>query len=595
MNNKAQAALEYLMTYGWALIIIATIFGVLVFVVGTPIQEVKFSSSNPTKILLKSSTSDSTTATVLLQNVTGGQIEITDIEETGSGFTVDTCTIKVGGVETTTINAGETILLECDHTGNPTGPVTITYNNFAGLEQTAAITGSSSSTSSGEEPPDPVCDDTVCDGVCSSASCFGTDPDCDVGGGATNPCCGNDSKQGTEVCDGADLGGEGCVSRGFDGGTLFCESDCLAFDTAACFGCGTVCDGVCSSASCFGTDPDCDVGGGATGVCCGNSRIEGAEACDRGNVESNMTCLEDCSGATITGCTTITRTGTYTVGDNISTSGRNCITMNAINTTLNCVGKNLTSDNGYTGILVNGYNATIQNCNLDGWGRGIDVDSGNATIQSSSIYMNSNSNEGIHSEGDNDLTITNCYIEVEASDEAIGIYLDETGDATVTGCNIYSNDDYSGSIGIYTDYSDRTTISGGSIKNFDEYGIKASNDNGIMIENVSLENNGDYGIYIFAKGTIKNNTVIDSDIGIYAKATWGSLYMEGDNVTGSRDYGIYLAGNNVRFGYETSCNNIGPDVYCEPGGTYVTNPSGETYIGEFGSDGSCPWLPDESC
>ena len=33
MNKKGQAALEYLMTYGWALIIIAIVMGVLIFVV----------------------------------------------------------------------------------------------------------------------------------------------------------------------------------------------------------------------------------------------------------------------------------------------------------------------------------------------------------------------------------------------------------------------------------------------------------------------------------------------------------------------------------------------------------------------------------
>ena len=145
MNSRAQAGLEYLMTYGWALIIIATVVGVLVFVVGTPVQETKFSSSQSNKILLKSSTADSTTATAVLQNITGGQIEITGIEETG--FTAGTCTIDSS--ETGTIGAGESMFLECEHTGNPTGTVTITYNNFAGLEQTATITGSSSGTSGG--------------------------------------------------------------------------------------------------------------------------------------------------------------------------------------------------------------------------------------------------------------------------------------------------------------------------------------------------------------------------------------------------------------------------------------------------------------
>ncbi|MFH1545654.1 MAG: hypothetical protein ABIE23_06245 [archaeon] len=36
MNNKAQSALEYLMTYGWALVVIIVIIAVLYILVGTP-------------------------------------------------------------------------------------------------------------------------------------------------------------------------------------------------------------------------------------------------------------------------------------------------------------------------------------------------------------------------------------------------------------------------------------------------------------------------------------------------------------------------------------------------------------------------------
>ena len=49
MNKKTQAGIEYLMTYGWALILVVTVIGVLVFIVSTPIQDVTFRSSDPTK------------------------------------------------------------------------------------------------------------------------------------------------------------------------------------------------------------------------------------------------------------------------------------------------------------------------------------------------------------------------------------------------------------------------------------------------------------------------------------------------------------------------------------------------------------------
>ncbi|TXD41156.1 hypothetical protein FRC96_04870, partial [Lujinxingia vulgaris] len=71
-----------------------------------------------------------------------------------------------------------------------------------------------------------------------------------------DPVCGDDTvNQGSESCDGADLGGETCVSQGFDGGTLGCNTSC-GFDTSAC-----TTDPVCGddtvnqgSESCDGTD-----------------------------------------------------------------------------------------------------------------------------------------------------------------------------------------------------------------------------------------------------------------------------------------------------------------------------------------------------
>jgi hypothetical protein len=46
--------------------------------------------------------------------------------------------------------------------------------------------------------------------------------------------CGNGSREGPEVCDGADLNAQSCISLGFSGGSLACAGDCSAFDTTAC-------------------------------------------------------------------------------------------------------------------------------------------------------------------------------------------------------------------------------------------------------------------------------------------------------------------------------------------------------------------------
>ena len=45
--------------------------------------------------------------------------------------------------------------------------------------------------------------------------------------------CGDGSRNGNEVCEGADFGGETCISQGFTGGALLCDGSC-AYDTSAC-------------------------------------------------------------------------------------------------------------------------------------------------------------------------------------------------------------------------------------------------------------------------------------------------------------------------------------------------------------------------
>jgi hypothetical protein len=48
-----------------------------------------------------------------------------------------------------------------------------------------------------------------------------------------NPVCGNGVIESGEQCDGSNLGGASCVSLGFSGGTLSCNSNC-AFNTSQC-------------------------------------------------------------------------------------------------------------------------------------------------------------------------------------------------------------------------------------------------------------------------------------------------------------------------------------------------------------------------
>ncbi len=76
--------------------------------------------------------------------------------------------------------------------------------------------------------------------VCPSYDYYGNPRSaaCDVGaveytGGGS---CGDGTITSPEVCDtnGPQLGGQTCLTQGFDGGTLACASDCLSFDTSGC-------------------------------------------------------------------------------------------------------------------------------------------------------------------------------------------------------------------------------------------------------------------------------------------------------------------------------------------------------------------------
>lgn len=150
MDNKGQAALEYLMTYGWALIVIAIVVGVLVFIVTTPTDVVTCSSGQPSKINVVSHNLGSAAVgakigDIVITNVAGGQISSVDIDgdsllfkdhddvDTGADYDGDgTDTMAVGNV---------TIPMFAFTAGDySTGTISIGYNDPAGLAQTTSIT-----------------------------------------------------------------------------------------------------------------------------------------------------------------------------------------------------------------------------------------------------------------------------------------------------------------------------------------------------------------------------------------------------------------------------------------------------------------------
>ncbi len=101
---------------------------------------------------------------------------------------------------------------------------------------------------------DPVCG-TLC-GTCPNGS------ECSATGQCTDAAavCGDGVREGGEVCDRGDLGGNTCSSLGYDRGALACAADCTSLVTT---GCVADCVPVCGSREC-GPDPTCGI---SCGVC----------------------------------------------------------------------------------------------------------------------------------------------------------------------------------------------------------------------------------------------------------------------------------------------------------------------------------------
>ena len=116
--------------------------------------------------------------------------------------------------------------------------------------------------------------------------------------------CGNGVRQGSEECDGTDLGPNRCEMFGFDGGNLACIPGSCLLDVSGCELCGD--DVQQGSEVCDGTDlagNSCQSLGYASGTLacagclfdesscsqCGNGMVEGGEACDGADL-NGQTC-----------------------------------------------------------------------------------------------------------------------------------------------------------------------------------------------------------------------------------------------------------------------------------------------------------------
>ncbi len=179
--------------------------------------------------------------------------------------------------------------------------------------------------------------------------------------------CGNGRIEGTEECEGTNLGGEDCVSQGYAGGALRCNADC-SFDKTACvedlcgnrmIDMGEECDSTalggatCASEGFVGGEIRCS--GGCTldtSSCssCGNGRTDGMEECDGTDFDGETCALRGFTGGTLrcsascgidetmcfdASCGNGTREPTEDC-DGSDLGGRNCMSYGFFGGTLSC-------------------------------------------------------------------------------------------------------------------------------------------------------------------------------------------------------------------------------------------------------------------
>ncbi|MBU1068901.1 SUMF1/EgtB/PvdO family nonheme iron enzyme [Myxococcota bacterium] len=171
--------------------------------------------------------------------------------------------------------------------------------------------------------------------------------------------CGDDvAASPFEPCDGTDLDGQTCVSRGFYRGVLACDAECTGFDTSGCTNCGNgevddgeTCDGTnldgktCLGLGYSGGTLGCtaicgfDLTGCEAPVTCGNGQLDTGEQCDgtllngqtcltQGFVSGTLTCNPNCSFST-SGCTNCGN-GTVDTGeacDGANLNAQTCVTQ----------------------------------------------------------------------------------------------------------------------------------------------------------------------------------------------------------------------------------------------------------------------------
>ncbi len=524
MNQKAQAGLEYLVTYGWAIVLIVTVIGTLVLIINQPLEEIKFTSSDPTKLTIKGSNVENGVVTIKLQNITGGTIEIQDIT-TLSGYpnctTSNTSNIIGPGGELEILCTVPTDFLQ--------GTINIEYIDTAGLLQNTTIT------SSGDgivmEPPsaentDYLCSDQYDNDGDQLIDCL--DPDCQGYTGTGQYPDGAKCEYETE---------------------LTCND---LFDNDA--------DGLID-----GTDDNC------------------VEQCDVIGDEDNdglADCLDpecseylQCYAIEMDSCQTMGISGktyylTEPFGDD-ETVTNNCIYIQASNITLDCQDYPISTSQAVTVVYITGNNATLQNCNISSTGgKGVEVyEAMYANIKDSTLTGNAY--------GIKIVTSNNQYTTIQnntiTNNTSYGIYQRAANYDYYDTYTIIQNNTISGNgMGYYNYRGNYDQILNNQIINNNNQGmLLMSQAYNATIEGNAFTGNGTYGLEfdLTNRDIIRNNSFNNNgETGFYIRPGIGHagvfLTIENNEMNSNGAYGLYYSAGDSIINNNTACGNPFGDFKC---------------------------------
>ncbi|MDH5717122.1 MAG: hypothetical protein OEZ22_05745 [Spirochaetia bacterium] len=227
-----------------------------------------------------------------------------------------------GNTTTETCAYGETSCTVCDSTCNSVAG-TVSYCGDNTLNGTETCDDGNTTTETECPYGTPTCDtcNSDCSATLSLTGVYCGDGICNEGEGENNGSCGSDCPivcgdsriEGTEACDDGNTTTETCAYG--EASCTVCDSTCNSVAGVVIGYCG---DGICNEGENNGScSPDCP-------IVCGDSRIEGTEACDDGNTTTE-TCAYGETSCTVcdSTCNSVAGTVSY-CGDNIVQANEAC-------------------------------------------------------------------------------------------------------------------------------------------------------------------------------------------------------------------------------------------------------------------------------